>query len=68
MHRVTDLQHSLLMDDHWRYVVDLAAIPHTDHAHGDSEQEKLPFNKKKLPAEPEPGSAWAQICRHQLKV
>ncbi|MEQ2230559.1 hypothetical protein ILYODFUR_030520 [Ilyodon furcidens] len=36
--------------------VDFAAIPHTEHACSDSGEEKLPFNRKKPPAEPEPGS------------
>ncbi|MEQ2286136.1 hypothetical protein AMECASPLE_039111 [Ameca splendens] len=32
--------------------IDLAAIPHTEHAWSDSGEEKLPFNRKKPPAEP----------------
>ncbi|MEQ2306068.1 hypothetical protein AMECASPLE_004250 [Ameca splendens] len=46
--------------------VDFAAIPHTEHACSDSGEEKLPFNRKKPPAEP--GSVCAAICHDQLGV
>jgi len=47
---------------HW--LIDSNTIPHTKHACSDSGEEKLPFNRKKPPAEP--GSVWAAICQGRL--
>lgn len=69
------LLHSLLLyefvatvDNLLECIFDLTAISHTKYACNDSEEEKLPFNTKRLPAELEIGSVKVTICHDRLGV